>query len=486
MATIAIIGAGFSGVMATVHLLALARQGAAGLAGGVGDPLRVVLIERAAREVGGVAYGTVCPHHVLNVPAGRMSAYDDDPSHFLRWLKGRDASAHGGLFVQRGAYGAYLADMLRDAVEGARAFATVQRIGAEAMGVRMLPAGGVEVALRAGAPGAGRAIVADAAVISGGNHAPDDPPVRTGADFYLSDRYARDPWAPGALDFPRSEPVLLIGAGLTMFDVALALRAGGHTGAMHAVSRRGLLPQPHRVSVTPPAHLSRPTSVDSWERTALGYLKGLRAEVRRAEKHRVDWREVVTSLRADTPTLWRELPLEEKRRFLARLRTFWDTHRHRAAPQAAGAIADMIGEHELTIHAASLRGWQEDDAGVTALLSPRRAGGSTPAELRVSRVINCTGPSSDVRRVKDALVRSLVGSGLARPDELALGFDCDDDGRLIDASGHAHDALWSVGPLRKGRTWEATAVPELRTQARRTALALAQSLAVRSSLAGAA
>jgi uncharacterized NAD(P)/FAD-binding protein YdhS len=27
------------------------------------------------------------------------------------------------------------------------------------------------------------------------------------------------------------------------------------------------------------------------------------------------------------------------------------------------------------------------------------------------------------------------------------------------------DALWVVGPLRRGRRWETTAIPEIRTQA---------------------
>ena len=84
-------------------------------------------------------------------------------------------------------------------------------------------------------------------------------------------------------------------------------------------------------------------------------------------------------------------------------------------------------------------------------------------------MINCTGPDTDLARVDVPLVRSLRESGLVRPDELGLGLDTDDDGRLLDREGHASRLLFLVGPLRKGLLWENTAVPELRVEARRMA-----------------
>ena len=68
MQTIAIIGAGFSGAMVAAHLLRRPPS----------EPTTIVLVERTGAGVGGVAYGTTSPSHVLNVPAGRMSAFDDD------------------------------------------------------------------------------------------------------------------------------------------------------------------------------------------------------------------------------------------------------------------------------------------------------------------------------------------------------------------------------------------------------------------------
>jgi len=59
----------------------------------------------------------------------------------------------------------------------------------------------------------------------------------------------KDPWRPEVLaNVPANQQILLIGTGLTMLDVVLDLRARGVTGMIHAISRRGLVPQGHRTS----------------------------------------------------------------------------------------------------------------------------------------------------------------------------------------------------------------------------------------------
>ena len=60
--TVAVIGAGFSGLLTALRLL-LAPEGP-----------RVVLIEKGPRFGRGAAYSTASPHHLLNVRATNMSA----------------------------------------------------------------------------------------------------------------------------------------------------------------------------------------------------------------------------------------------------------------------------------------------------------------------------------------------------------------------------------------------------------------------------
>ena len=74
---IAVIGAGFSGVMTAIHLLWRCNPGE-----------RVYLVERGDRVGPGLAYGTHNPRHLVNVRAENMSAFADEPDHFIRWLDG--------------------------------------------------------------------------------------------------------------------------------------------------------------------------------------------------------------------------------------------------------------------------------------------------------------------------------------------------------------------------------------------------------------
>jgi uncharacterized NAD(P)/FAD-binding protein YdhS len=446
--TIAIIGAGFGGTMTCVHLMRLlAEQQVAA---------RIVFVERSGRFTAGVAYSTTSPSHLLNVPAGRMSALPDDADHFLRWARQQDPRIGGGTFVPRQIYGRYLAALLHDTETAARPGVQLTRVPRAAAGLRMAD-GGVEVELDGGS-----VIPADLAVLAIGNFPPGNPAIAD-PSWYRSWRYAKDPWAPGALEVEPDGEVLLLGTGLTMLDVAIALKEKGHRAVLHAISRRGLLPQPHRVSMLPPPPHARPKTLDAWPRTARGLLRALRTEVGNAAAKGIDWREVVTSLRHDTPALWGSLPAIERERFLRHLRPYWETHRHRAAPEAATTIAELVARGELVIHAGRVLSFREDTTGVDARIAVRGDGERT---IRVARVINCTGPETDLRRVDDPFVHRLVADGLVRPDALGLGLDTTPDGAIVGADGRASERLWLVGPLRKGQLWENTAVPELRAEAR--------------------
>src|SRR5271167_2479843 len=76
---IGIVGAGFSGTMLAVHLLREARA-----------PLDIFLFDRAGAFGRGVAYSARSPQHLLNVRVANMSAFNDDPQHFIRWLWAKD------------------------------------------------------------------------------------------------------------------------------------------------------------------------------------------------------------------------------------------------------------------------------------------------------------------------------------------------------------------------------------------------------------
>jgi uncharacterized NAD(P)/FAD-binding protein YdhS len=80
-------------------------------------------------------------------------------------------------------------------------------------------------------------------------------------------------------------------------------------------------------------------------------------------------------------------------------------------------------------------------------------------------VINCTGPTLDLARAGEPLLEELLADGLVRPGPLGLGLDHDSRGVLLNSIGAPSTLLSTIGPMRKGRLWETTAMPEIRGQA---------------------
>ncbi|MCC6678841.1 MAG: FAD/NAD(P)-binding protein [Phycisphaerales bacterium] len=464
MQVVAVIGAGFTGILTAAWLLRLPTP----------QPLRIVLIERLARQAGGVAYGTTCRQHILNVPAGRMSAYTHDPDHFLRWAQLVHPSFKGGSFLPRALYGNYLRDLLEDAVAHAAPGHQLDRITGEVQHIDVPPATGPATIRLSD----GRSLEARAVVLAVGNCPPRDPPIAD-PSFYSRPRYRRDPWHPSIVEnLDPAQPIMLIGTGLTMYDIAILLSQAGHAGPIHAISRRGFTPQAHRTSAHAPHGYPRPADIDTWPATALGTFKALRALVRKAAGERVDWREVVTAIRADTPALWQRWDRRSREQFLRHLRAFWETHRHRAAPEAAATIQRLRSSGQLHIHAGRVINIEDTGTAARVTFQPRGAG--PVRHIDAQRIINCTGPESDPRLADNPLIRSLVTSGHITADPLALGIQTTPEGLAIDRAGRPVPWLSIVGPFRKGSLWENTAVPELRGETEQLARRLASELAAAS------
>jgi uncharacterized NAD(P)/FAD-binding protein YdhS len=450
---VVIVGAGFSGTMVAVHL---ARQTRA--------RLDVTLVERTGRFGAGVAYATPFAAHLLNVPAARMSAFPDVPDHFLGWAVRQRADVRPESFVPRQWYSAYLAEVLDDAKAAAGPANALRRVDAEV--IRVAPGESSRWIVECAD---GRRLPADVVVLAIGNFPPAHPRCETPA-FYETARYRQDPWAADALTVDAEDDVLMLGTGLTMIDVAVALTDQGHRGRLTCVSRRGLLPQWLREDARVPHAMEPPARLADWAPTARGLMAGLRRDVRDREARGGDWREAVASLRSATAALWQALPLDERRRFLRHVRPYWDTHRHGAAP-AIGRIIDRLRrEGRLRVAAGRVVRYEPGAGSVEAHV--RWRGSNGVERIRVDRVVNCTGPDTDLTRVRSPLVQQLHGHGMIRPDPVGLGVVTDDEGCVVDDRGRAQTGLYLVGPLRRGHTWENLAVPELREGAARLAAQL--------------
>jgi len=304
----------------------------------------------------------------------------------------------------------------------------------------------------------GREIRADIVVLAMGNLPPRPP---GGPDRWLYDTgyFIPDPWAANAFDdVDPAEPLLLIGAGLTMVDIALRLSAEGHRGPMLAVSRRGLRPGRHKAGGAWGEFLAGKIPA-----SPLALTKLIRAEVAHAEAQNIPWQRVFDAARPAVAAIWESWNARQRKQFLRHLRPRWDIHRHRTAPRIGEALDKLFIGGQLEILPGRIAGYQEAGAYVDAALRLR---GGARRDFRCGHVVNCTGPGSDFGKIAIPLVADLRERGLAMADELGVGFETLDCA-VLDASGKPSSRLFALGPLTRPAWWEITAVPEINLQIER-------------------
>lgn len=445
--TVAIVGAGFSGVLTALNLLKAP------------DGPCIRLIEKSSQFGQGAAYATTNPDHYLNVRAANMSAFPDEPAHFVEALAEAGQAVDAATFVTRARYGAYLQGLLRAVAASEQAAGRLILEADAAVDLRPQVGGWrVEMAM-------GRHFDVDAVVLALGN-LPPHPPGQISDAALRSGLYIADPWTWRPEDAPEAGRVVLLGTGLTMIDVALGLALQRPDVEMLALSRRGLLPRRHTLSAAPP---SPPT----------GPLDSVRAvfEQLRGAARLGDWRPAIDGLRPHVQAIWRDWSHGERIRFLRHVRPWWDVHRHRLAPQVAERIDHLTAAGALSICAGRIVSIERRLDGLKVIWTAR--GEREPIETLATLVVNCTGPNSNLAASTDPLIASLSRQGLIRPDPYKLGAEVDAEHRLIGSDGRANPRLFAVGPMTRGSVWEITSVPDIRVQAAQCADSLAHDAGLR-------
>ena len=447
---IAVIGAGFSGTIAALQLV---RR--------LPTDQPVLLCERSQEFARGVAYATGDDNHLLNVRAANMSALSDEPLHFQDWLKRRVADGRStdglheteaGLFASRGLYGQYLRSILDYVMRETAGHAQLRLMPDDVLDIFSADSGGYELVCASG-----QRIAVAGVVLAVGNL----PPEEGEEPNICRNAWGEKAWRPLQPD----RPVLVVGTGLTMVDLAIALHRRGFNGGIVALSRGGLLPMRHAAiaNTWPTPHFTVA------EETSLPQLMArLRDEVFAASEAGVDWRAVIDSMRPVTSSIWSRLPLAERRRFLRHARRFWDVHRHRLAPTHADLIGEMIGSGALRVAAGRIRSMDDTVDGVHVRYATR---GGEDMELDVQRVIIASGVEH-ISRTRDPLMQRLLDRGLVRMDAQGLGLDVTEELNIVRADGNPAERIWALGPIVRGVFWECVAVPDIRVQAAHAAVSV--------------
>jgi uncharacterized NAD(P)/FAD-binding protein YdhS len=441
---IIIVGGGLSGT-----LLALQLAG--------NKNAEIILLEKNPQMLGrGVAYNYDFTHQPLNVPASGMSLYADEPDHFVHWIQ-QNAFRYNHLldsvspdaFVPRKIFGDYIVEHLQKAHhEQAASFQiridevlSIKRSGAK-----------LEATLESGIQ-----LEADHLVLALGNFPPGDLfPDNT--EVINAQGYFPNPWTDRVYShLSGNENILLVGTGLTAVDVVLGLKTRNFKGTISMLSRRGKLPLPHDLS-QPPVEIADPGYL-----TPRDALRWLTKEIR--TRSNTPWTAVMDGIRPHTQNIWKRWSWDEKKYFMRRLRPIWEVVRHRIPAQSAALLSEMVSAGQLHIGKAKIHSAKMHADGIEVFWNDDNGTHSGVFQ----KVINCTGPESNYRKVKLPVLADLVAQGLLVNDPIGLGILCTEDGNILDKDNRPVNGLWCMGPMRKAVLWETTAIRELRAQAKELA-----------------
>jgi uncharacterized NAD(P)/FAD-binding protein YdhS len=416
---VAIVGGGASGALLCVHLARLGRR-----------PSVAVVESDPAAWARGVAYRDDAYGMWLNARADRMSALPGDPGDFAR-----AAGVAEDAFAPRSRYGDYLAARFGEAER--------------ALGLRRVAARAIDLSEEGELHfDRGGSLRARAVVLAMGNLPP-----RLAASLGAPDAPSW-PWQARTVEaIGADDSVVVLGAGLSFFDLATTLLGRGHRGRLTALSRHGLLPAPHGPAVAAPPPPPR----------------GLVATLRWLRGRGEAWREAIDALRPDAQAHWQALTPTERDAFDRHLRPFWSVHRHRAPRHLWDVVRAAQRRGQLDV----MRG-RPLDAGrrggrVVVGYEPR--GGGVRAEIEADALVDCSGPTFDA---SERFVGALLERGLVERDAKGPGLKSDAAGRVTPT--RARFPLYAIGPVRRGGPFETTGVREIALQAEALAALLGAGL----------
>ncbi len=469
-ARITIVGGGFTAATLAIQLL---RRTAV--------PLDIAVVEPREHLGRGLAYSAIDPDHRLNGSVDAHCVDPEQPDALRQWcmetgLFHRDPECllpNGHAFIRRGDFGEFLSDQLAK-------LASERRLGSTVRHVRDLAVAATVVDGQAQVTTANGSTVAGALmVIATGNppqalRFPLDPKDRSRPQFIAQ------PLEPGSLDrVPADAKVLVVGGGLTALDVVSTLIRQQRARQIHVVSRHGLRPRPQapailsfdgtrcRQAAVVDLHRPIPDYLKEVPRTARHWCVALRAEIGRAADAGRPWQEPFDAVRDVVWRLWPQLPLDQKLRFLRRLRVFYDVHRFRAPPTNLAIVLSAEAQGRVTFSAASVASvrYLDSEERVEVELLETASAERTWSEF--DAVINCTGLDWTNACLHNPVLQSLVDQGRLRRHPTGMGFDVSVLCEALDCEGSANPLLRVVGPPTSGVFGDPLGVSFIAGQAQR-------------------
>jgi uncharacterized NAD(P)/FAD-binding protein YdhS len=456
---IGIIGGGFSGTMLVRHLVDQKKE-----------LLSVVIYNSNADFARGTAYNPKSSKLLLNVVAGKMSAFPDKPNHFVEWcLKNGIGTENAqdllaGSFLPRSTYGKYLNDVWKETQEIAKKNGhqlnlisnKVSKIDKDDSNYRIHSETGKDIV--------------DYLILATGNELPGNPQIKN-VDFFKSNLYQQNPWRIDFSRINREEPILILGNGLTMVDTVMELRENGFQQKIVSVSPNGFNILPHRNFNF---QYNGPIKDLKEDKSLLELLSLFKSELKKLNEFGISAEPLIDALRPNTQKIWQALTVDEKRIFMSRLRHHWGVARHRIPFLSYDYIQKERIANRLEILAGKVLELKLNEKGVQANIYDKKQ--KTELICQFTHVINCTGPETKIEKSGNELLLQLKQGGFIVQDDLQLGIEVNDSYQIINAQNQVDEKMFAMGGLLKGKLWESTAINELRVQAKMVAFFLNNSI----------
>lgn len=417
---IAVIGGGFSGTMVIRQLIDHGFQGS------------IDLFHVGSVISNGPAYSENIVSLLLNVRSANMSAFPDDPTHFLRFLQQEhpllcDETA----FVARNIYGAYL-----------------KKVWEETLSLAQNQGCNLTIHEKSFAPSSSYSHL----ILATGNDLPRIPK-SISLDVQQSELFHGNPWVQGFELFDSEKPIFILGNGLTMVDTVLKLRQAGAKQPIVALSRHGYHMLPHPPKTEQALNFEVPDQANLSQ--LLTYFKQQRQSL--SLEH---FLHLIDACRPKIATWWQGFTAAEQEFFMRHLRHLWGTVRHRIPQEISEKIQHEQASGSLFVLAGKLLTAERCNEQLRLVY---QSNGVTKT-MEAACIINCTGPETSIERMSNPTIRLFLEKKWIRADQTNQGILMDSKRHLV--QGLAPIPIYAIGNLCKGTLWESTAIGELRSQAK--------------------
>lgn len=405
MENIAIIGFGFCGITTLYNLVFQNKY------------KEITIFERSGISTLGTAFSKFSPHYILNVKAGKMSAFETMSDDFLQFLNHDYPNLYNkDSFVPRYIYGEYLQLIKEDAFLFAKKHSIkINIVEEEVLEIRKSEKEFI-INTKSTSHQVNKIVLATSF---------KQAEIKTDLD----NNFIKKLWSKDYLYFHQEDffekniikNIFIIGAGLSAVDVLIGLNKRNFSGKIFVMSRRGNLPRRH---LNTKNNLTSMITTSDAKEGILFIAKKIRKFLK--ENSQYHFSNVIDSLRENTIELWQNLDAKNKKLFLKFL-PYWNIYRHHAPVESLDIIDSMLKSGQIKIVKGSLKDIKNFQADL---------------------FINCLGFEFNIE--KYPLLNQMCKENLLKRDI----FMCQSNDENIHL----------IGGLNIGRDFESTSVPELRKQ----------------------